>query len=348
MPVARTDIDGRRRSWVGDRGEPGLKLVEIPENPIPAGAVVEMLGKGSLDIRAARWPAPTGNGAENTGRGTVVLCPGRGEYIEKYAEVVGDLLARGFCVVAFDWRGQGGSSRLLRDARKGHVRRFGDYQDDLATVTARVVEPYCPTPWFALGHSMGAAILIDHASRSSCRFDRIVLSAPMMGLHGLRVPGAVRVLAAAATRLGFGSAFVPRGARHSVMLQPFEGNLLTSDPGRYATFSALTQAAPHLTIGAPTYGWLHAAFQLIGRFEDFDYARKVAAPVLIVGCGADRVVETPAMERFVVRLKTAALVVVPEARHEIMMERDAFRDQFWTAFDAFVPGSSIPLATATP
>jgi lysophospholipase len=31
--------------------------------------------------------------------------------------------------------------------------------------------------------------------------------------------------------------------------------------------------------------------------------------------------------------------VIPGARHEILMERDAIREQFWAAFDAFIPGS---------
>jgi lysophospholipase len=31
--------------------------------------------------------------------------------------------------------------------------------------------------------------------------------------------------------------------------------------------------------------------------------------------------------------------VIPGARHEILMERDEFREQFWAAFDAFVPGT---------
>ena len=32
------------------------------------------------------------------------------------------------------------------------------------------------------------------------------------------------------------------------------------------------------------------------------------------------------------------MIVVDGAAHEVMMERDLFRDQFWAAFDAFIPG----------
>jgi len=39
---------------------------------------------------------------------TILLLAGRGEFIEKYAtEIVGELLERGFAVIAADWRGQG-------------------------------------------------------------------------------------------------------------------------------------------------------------------------------------------------------------------------------------------------
>ena len=46
-------------------------------------------------------------------RGTVVVLGGRAEFIEKYFEVIGELLARDFAVAALDWRGQGGSARRL-------------------------------------------------------------------------------------------------------------------------------------------------------------------------------------------------------------------------------------------
>jgi lysophospholipase len=36
-------------------------------------------------------------------------------------------------------------------------------------------------------------------------------------------------------------------------------------------------------------------------------------------------------------------VLIPGARHELMMERDVYAGQFWAAFDAFVPGAG-PLA----
>jgi lysophospholipase len=60
--------------------------------------------------------------------------------------------------------------------------------------------------------------------------------------------------------------------------------------------------------------------------------------VLVIASGGDRVVDIRAIERFTSRMKVGRLVVIEGARHEVMFERDALRDQFWAAFDQFIPG----------
>ncbi len=323
-----------------------MQLVEIPENPIPPNAIVELIRAERAELRVARWVEQPRAGLPCPG--TVVIGNGRGEFIEKYAEVVDDLLRRGFAAVAFDWRGQGGSSRLLGDRRKGHIKDFSHYQLDLDALGATVLEPFCPKPWFAIGHSMGGAILIDHAARTDCLFERVVLSAPMMEVYGLKAVRAIRAMAAAASIFGLGAMYVPGGGRRSVMMQPFTGNLLTSDPRRYAAFSALVAAAPDLALGAPTQGWLHAAMRAMAAYTDLEFPRRIVTPVLVVACGADRVVETRATERFCTRLKAGRLIVIPHAEHEILMEQDRFRDQFWAAFDGFIPGTRSPTLATEP
>ncbi len=81
------------------------------------------------ELRFARWQPPAGR------KGTVCVFGGRGECIEKYFEVVRELRERGFAVATIDWRGQGHSSRQLRDPRKGYVRRF--------SITKSMSRPSC-------------------------------------------------------------------------------------------------------------------------------------------------------------------------------------------------------------
>jgi lysophospholipase len=310
-------------------------LVVTPDNPVPADPTVTLIktGDGQL-LRVARWPAQADS------FGLIVLCGGRAEFIEKYFEVIGELITRRFGVVAFDWRGQGGSSRELDNPRKGHVDDFSLYERDVAAVRAYIAENHHTQPIFALAHSMGAAILLNLARRGSLKFiDRMVLTAPMIDIYGLRRPRATRWLAETLDIIGFGTAFIPGGGETSVATRPFDGNVLTSDPRRYARTAGIMAVAPQLGLGDPTIGWANSAFRMMARFTDPEFPRRTLMPTLVIASGADMVVDTAAVERFSTRLKAGRLIVIPHARHEIMMERDVFRAQFWAAFDAFVPGT---------
>jgi lysophospholipase len=114
---------------------------------------------------------------------------------------------------------------------------------------------------------------------------------------------------------------------------------VTSDPVRYQRTASLVEAVPELGLGSVTFGWTAAALQAMQRMQDPMYPSAIRQPMLILAAGADRIVSTAATERFAVRLRAGAHLVVPGSRHEIMNERDPFRAQFWAAFDAFIPGS---------
>jgi alpha-beta hydrolase superfamily lysophospholipase len=132
-----------------------MTLVSIPANPVPEDVVTGTIKTpDGAELRFARWAPPSGR------KGTVCVFTGRTEQIEKYFETVRDLRDRGFAVAMIDWRGQGHSSRRLRDPRKGYVREFSDYEIDVETFVQQVVLPDCPPPHFALAHSMGGAVML--------------------------------------------------------------------------------------------------------------------------------------------------------------------------------------------
>jgi lysophospholipase len=313
-----------------------MTLVSIPANPVPEGAVVGTLKTADgVALRYARWDPPPGR------KGTVCLFQGRSEYIEKYFETVRDLRARGFAVVTLDWRGQGLSQRALRNRRKGYVHSFDEYNLDLETFINEVVLPDCPPPHFALAHSMGASVLIRAAHRGNRTFDRMVLLAPMIQLPGLRRTLATRIIVKAMRLAGLGTSYVPGGDATVMQQRPFIGNLLSSDPVRYARNVAVLEAEPTLAIGWPTVAWADAAFRAMGEFMAPGYPGKIRQPMLIVAAGQDKVVSTPAIDEFAIRLRAGSHLIVPGARHELLMEQDRYRGQVLAAFDAFVPGSPV-------
>lgn len=313
-----------------------MTLVSIPANPAPDDVVTGTLKTpDGVTLRYARWAPPQGR------KGTVCLFQGRAEFIEKYFETVRDLRARGFAVATLDWRGQGLSERALPNSLRGYVRSFDDYIVDLATFVHEVVLPDCPPPFFALAHSMGATVLLRAAHQGHRWFDRMVLLAPMIGLPGMRRALATRVTVKSLRLLGLGGMYVPGGDATIMMRRPFLGNLLTSDPVRYARNVAVLEAEPRLAIGWPTVGWADAAFKVMSEFAEPGYPVKIRQPMLIVAAGQDSIVSTPAIDDFAVRLRAGSHLIVPGARHELLMEQDRFRGQVLAAFDAFVPGTPL-------
>jgi lysophospholipase len=313
-----------------------MDLISIPANPVPEDVVTRTVTTpDGVELRFARWAPPPGR------KGTVCLFQGRAEFIEKYFETIRDLRARGFAVATLDWRGQGLSQRSLRNSRKGYVRSFDEYAIDLDTFINEVVLPDCPPPHFALAHSMGATILLRAAYHGNRTFDRTVLLAPMIALPGLRRTRGTRIVVRAMRLAGLGMSYVPGGDSTVMMQRPFIGNLLTSDPVRYARNVAVLEAKPELGIGWPTVAWADAAFRAMSEFASPGYALKVRQPMLIVAAGQDQIVSTPAIDEFSVRLRAGSHLIVPGARHELLMEQDRFRGQALAAFDAFVPGTPL-------
>jgi lysophospholipase len=312
-----------------------MELVALAKNPVPSGATTGILKcPNGMRLRFARW-----EGTRPPRRGTVCLFHGRGEFIEKYFEVVADLRRRGFAVATMDWRGQGGSTRLLKNPHKGYVRSFADYDQDLAHFMREIVLPDCQPPYIALAHSMGGNILLRNASLSGSWFSRMVLSAPMIAIarEKLGAPQAVsRAYAEALSALGLGTMYARGGRDRPLELEPFDGNPITSDRERYQRNQLVLEAAPALGLGSPTIAWLRAALRSIARLTAPEYPLRVEVPLLMFAAGMDTIVSSRAIEEFALRLKVGTHVLFPQSRHEILQETDEIRQRFWAAFDAYL------------
>jgi lysophospholipase len=314
-----------------------MDLHEIEGNPVPPGGAVGTVAvPDGVKLRYARWRP-----AARRSLGTVCVLQGRGEVIEKYFETIGELRKRGFAVATFDWRGQGGSDRRLRNRRKGHVDSFVEYERDLEAFMQQVALPDCPPPYYALAHSTGALIALGAVRNGRASFSRLVLESPLAGL-GIRRPSQTTVfrIAAFMTAIGFGEMAVPGEQARPVETVPFEGNMLSGDAARYRRTIDLVTKLPDIAIGPPTFGWLYAACRAMRLAAEPDFGPSIKVPVLVVSGAMDRLVSQTAAEALAASLRAGGQVVIPGARHEILMERDAIREQFWAAFDAFVPGSA--------
>lgn len=310
-------------------------LIEIEDFPAPVGAEARWLeATDGARLRVVTW-TPEAAHIENC-RGTVFLFGGRTEFAEKYFEVVGELIARGFAVATMDWRGQGLSARMLDDPRKGHIDDFSTFDRDLGLFMAEIA-PAFPKPWMAMSHSMGGNILLRACHDHADWFSGAVFSAPMLGLrlgNAVNASGAA-MLAYGGSALGFAGHYIPGGGPAAADEEAFEDNIVTSDEHRHAIHRALVRADPALGLGAATFGWVRAAIRSIRMMERADYLREIGLPVLIAEATKDRLIDGGALERAAQHIRDADFVRVEGAEHEILMERDALRAVFWEAFDRF-------------
>ena len=299
-------------------------LLATAAAPVPAGGKAEWFtGVGGVRLRAALFQP------EQTARGAVVVSPGRTEPIEKYFEVAEILTARGFVVLAHDWRGHGLSYRPSGDQR-GHAvgwRNFiGDYSALMDTFEARL-----PTPRLALGHSMGGCLTLLALALGEARFAGAILSAPMLGLLTGAIPQpAARAMARCLTLLGLGRGLA---VRDPPAPDTFETNVLTHDRARWTRNTDQIAAHPELVVGPPTWGWLDFAFQATDKLQRGPGVPAISMPLSVVAAGEDRLVDNAALERVTARVPGGRFLVASGAYHEILQETDALEAAFWTEFD---------------
>lgn len=315
----------------------GPKLAVVPSNPVPEGARVGYFTTSDkVRLRYGLWPRAGG-----APKGTVCLVHGRTEFIEKYFETIHDFQHRGFAVATFDWRGQGGSDRLIGNRRLGYVDRFDDYWTDLASFHADILLPDCPPPFYLVAHSMGGLVALNAGIKDRMMFDRIFLSAPMIAIEGLPF-GTLGTagFADGLSFLGLGALPVARRGDRTPTEASFANNPLTSDLRRYLYTVDTLAAAPELEVGSPTIRWLAAALHAMAAVEQDDFPGSVRIPVLMLAAARDEVVSTPATESLGLRMRTGHHLVIAGARHELFVENDAIRGQVFAAFDAFITEQS--------
>ncbi|GAB4358276.1 MAG: alpha/beta hydrolase [Oricola sp.] len=306
-----------------------------PSNPAPhVHADGFVATPDGFSIRHARFHAQT-----HPAKGTVVILQGRNETIEKYFETVSDLLANGFDVVAFDWRGQGGSERFFSRTDAGYVDSFDQYATDLETVFEEIVLPDCRPPYFFLGHSTGALVALYVAPSYVNRVRRMVLSAPFLGLPVSDFKrSAMRAITRLMGFLGLGNVYVSGGPAKRLR-KPFERNTLTSDPARYARNIEISAENGDLALGGPSATWMAAVFDAIETVSDPVHMARTTIPTLVLMAGEEQVVSNKAIALQTGRLRSASLLTIDGARHEMLQEADAYREQFLAALHAFIPGS---------
>ena len=286
--------------------------------------------KDKTKLRVAIWN-------ENSKKGTIVLQSGRGEFIEKYYEIIENLINLGFCVAMFDWRGQGLSDRLTSNRYVGYVNTFEDYENDLLEILDKVYRGL-PKPWIGMGHSMGGCLMALTCSNNPGLFNKLILCAPMLSL---RIPNGLKRLvlligSLSPNYLKTKSLPNPTGKGKEGWEQAdFEDNVVTSDKNRYERSTALIYKHKELAIGPVSIAWSYEAIRITNNMSKKEFPNTIDIPVLLLNATKDKLVNPSINKEICQKMKNSTILDIA-SEHEILMEKDAFRDQALKAIEQFI------------
>ncbi len=269
-----------------------------------------------------RWHRP----APGEPRAHLLFMGGRGDFIEKYLESFAAWHAAGYAVTAFDWRGQGGSGRLIADRHVGHIDTFETWVDDLAEIYADW-QGAGAAPHIAIGHSMGGHLLLRALGDKRIAPDGAVLVAPMLGFTAPYPLWVGEKVARAMCRWKGAETAAWKISEKPGSPQKARQSILTHDQRRYADELWWHEQNPDLPLGPASWQWVGAAYQSMQHLALPGLLEAVTTPMLILSARFDLLVNSAATRRQAARLPTATLHQYGrEAAHEILREADAVRD----------------------
>ncbi len=223
------------------------------------------------------------------------------------------------------------------DAVTGHIGDFADWVDDLATLWADW-KASRPGPYVLAGHSMGGHLILRALAEHRVDPDALVLSAPMLGFSGPRLPmGLLHSVARFMRRLGDPARPAWKWSEKPGEVPAGRIDLLTHDADRYADELWWRETRPELVMGPGSWHWVERAYASMRAIELPGVLEAVATPVLLIGAKSDRLVGFDAIERAAYRLPNGELVAFgQESRHEILREADPVRRRAMAAITEFL------------
>lgn len=240
-------------------------------------------------------------------RGTVLVSHGYFDHVGLYRHLIAYFLKRGFAVVAYDLPGHG-----LSSGEAASIDNFGQYQAVLSSCIAHMQQ--LPKPWHWLSQSTGGAIAMDyllHTAEDAQPFDKVWLLAPLVWPFGW---GSGKYLHALL------SPFVKRIKRRFAINshdQAFLDFLKYADPLQSRRLS--------LTWISAWKNWLPSILN----------ASSCAKAITVIQGDEDGTVDwhinLPVIQE---KFPSADIHMIPGARHQLVNENTAVREQIIALLDA--------------
>lgn len=265
----------------------------------------------------------------------IFMMAGRTEPVSKYAEVVYDLKDLGYDFLLLDSRGQGLSERPLEDPQKGWVKSYKKYITDIEDVFMQLQIKDRYEEVVFLGHSMGGAIGLRFAEVHPKAFSKIVVNSPMIEL---KLDDKNETVVAAFMRLqillGKGKDYIPDGGP-TTEEYPFENNRVTHSPARFEMARDLERNNTDLIMGSATNKWVLEGIKM-GK-KTYKKRRKLfKTPMMLFQAGIEHFSRYKRQDKICAQHPKCTKIKVEGAKHEVLMEKDEFRQPVIDKIKAFL------------
>ena len=181
--------------------------------------------------------------------------------------------------MSFDWRGQGISDKMINNNHKQFIDDFNIHHNDLEVILNNFIKKNFPGPLIGIGHSMGGCILLSFLKTHNDVFDRVILSAPMLGFRNEKLLMPFISLA----NILFPKKSYLIGSKPNMGKETlFEDNDLTTDEGRYLRTLKLVRKKPEIRLWGITNAWANAAKKEILLMRKDGWAEDIRYKILFL------------------------------------------------------------------
>jgi alpha-beta hydrolase superfamily lysophospholipase len=252
-------------------------------------------GVGGLRLYYRAWEVPRP-------RSAIAVVHGLGEHGGRYEAFAQRLGNYGFSTFVLDLRGHG-----LSDGRRGHVRRFEVFLQDVDRFRREIQGLIdVGSPMFLLGHSMGGLIALRYLEEFDTPFRGGIIVSPWLAT-AMPVPRWKVTLAGVLNRV--------------LPAIPIKSNIpaehLSRDPAIVREYR--DDPLVHSSVTPRLFSEASIAMGLVLQRSD-----RIRVPLMFALAGADQVVATPRSEAFARSLsaKDVKIHVYEDSYHEIFNDLD--------------------------
>lgn len=257
-------------------------------------------------------------------KGTIILLSEWGTPIEANTKIISALNKRGFHVIIYDWYTQGTSKPEL-DSRYETDFRFNP--KNLSTLFHTVILPDFPCPFYVFAQSTGGLFALTAHDFLRNLVHRMLIVSPLLEAQGHRVNGLYHQ-------------YMRMRALFSLKARPPKNNLkqtdlpLTEDTEQDTGYVQQTARL--------TPQWYKTILNAAAYILSPTYCEHMVLPTLFVISTREQFSDPRITRELTSRLRMAESITISGAKHDILNDSTCYRNQFWKAFDTFIPGTGAP------